>query len=51
MAEYNNGKDQAPRTQNLGKRETIPLVEKQRRLRPAECAAKGGSYEGGVCYK
>lgn len=32
-------------------REVVQLQETQERLRPAECAAKEGTYSGGQCYK
>lgn len=32
-------------------RSVIQLQETQGRLRPAECAAKGGEYKNGQCYK
>lgn len=54
MAEKNNPNDQLPRTQKLGESQAkvcneIPLVESARRLRMAECSAKGGEYRGGKC--
>ena len=49
MAETNNPKDQAPRTNQMtGK---IPLVETAERLRRAECVTKGGQYKGRECFK
>lgn len=32
-------------------KDIIQLQESQERLRPAECAAKGGRYENGQCVK
>jgi len=52
MAEKNNPNDQEPRGEQLEKGcAEIPLVERQARLRPAECATKGGEYRGGRCYQ
>jgi len=42
--------DQSPRGKNLENGKTIKLIEKQERLRQAECAAKGGEYVNGSCH-
>jgi len=47
----NRNYDQKPRGEDLENGKTIRLVEKQERLRMAECAAKGGEYVNGSCQK
>jgi hypothetical protein len=46
MAYNNDKKDQESRNPN-----EVMLKEKARRLRMAECAAKGGEYVNGKCIK
>lgn len=48
MAETNDKKDQEPRSD---RKKIIELVEKQERLRIAECYAKGGTYTNGSCHR
>ena len=52
---YHSGDEKAPedpKKETKKESNEIPLVERQMRLRPAECIAKGGTYsKDGKCVK